>query len=160
MAGGRFVLLLLVAGHVAGTSAQVSCSEQDEDVSFTPKSRDLRLQPGCAEAEITTFPHHFYPQPKEAFGEEQPAAPGGLAPAPPLELAPLAKKFSSDFLFGGTLLALSKAPKPGSRPIAIGIALRHLALKAIIPGLNEELTDYLTNAHPRVIQLAGGVEDE
>jgi len=38
MAGVRFVLLLLVAGNFAGTSAQVGCSEQDEDVSFTPKT--------------------------------------------------------------------------------------------------------------------------
>jgi hypothetical protein len=38
MAGVRFVLLLLVAGHLAGTSAQVDCSEHDEDVSFAPKT--------------------------------------------------------------------------------------------------------------------------
>jgi hypothetical protein len=67
--------------------------------------------------------------------------------------------FLSDFLYGATLLALSTAPKPGSRPIAIGAALRRLSLKAVLPGLHEGVADYFTNAHPHVIQLAGGVED-
>ena len=54
---------------------------------------------------------------------------------------------------------LSNAPKPVLRPIAIGAALRRLYRKAIIAGFNEEVSDYFTNAHPRAIQLEGGVED-
>jgi hypothetical protein len=67
--------------------------------------------------------------------------------------------FEREFLFGGSLLALSKEPKPGSRPIAIGAAMRRLALKSVIGGLNEEASEYFINKHPRVVQLAGGVED-
>ena len=67
--------------------------------------------------------------------------------------------FEGEFLYGATLLATSKAPKPGSRPIAIGAALRRLCLKAVIPGLNDDASEYFTNAHSRVVQLAGGVED-
>ena len=69
--------------------------------------------------------------------------------------------FGPDYLYGGTLMALSKAPKPGSRPIAIGLALRRLTHRAALAntGISEDLGTYFTQEHPRVLQLAGGVPD-
>jgi hypothetical protein len=62
-------------------------------------------------------------------------------------------------LWGGTLLALSKAPKPGSRPVVIGLALRRVTLKAVMPRYRKDLEGYFLGEHPRVKQFAAGVQD-
>ncbi|KAJ1486851.1 hypothetical protein T484DRAFT_1745382 [Baffinella frigidus] len=67
--------------------------------------------------------------------------------------------FDSNILWGGTLLALSKAPKPGSRPVVIGLALRRVTLKAVMPRYRKDLEGYFLGEHPRVKQFAAGVQD-
>ena len=62
-------------------------------------------------------------------------------------------------LWGGNLIALSKAPKPGVRPILIGQAWRRLVARAVTPGLRAPCEEYFTGAHPRVFQFAAGVKD-
>ena len=64
-----------------------------------------------------------------------------------------------EILHGGTLLALSKSPKPGVRPIVIGSAIRRLTVRAALDGLTPALDAYFTKSHERVIQLAGGAPD-
>jgi hypothetical protein len=67
--------------------------------------------------------------------------------------------FESNILWGGTLLALSKAPKTGSRPVVIGLALRRVTLKAVMPRYRKDLEGYFLGEHPRVKQFAAGVQD-
>jgi len=64
-----------------------------------------------------------------------------------------------EIIHGGTLLALSKSPKPGVRPIVVGSAIRRLTVRAALDGLTPALNDYFTKSHERVIQCAGGTSD-
>ena len=60
---------------------------------------------------------------------------------------------------GGQLLALSKAPKPGSRPIAIGDCFRRVLDKALQPLSKNELTSTFENTFHNVKQFASGSKD-
>ena len=57
------------------------------------------------------------------------------------------------FLAGGRLVGLSKAPKEGVRPICIGDLFRRLVAKALIQRCGPGLHSYFQKAHPRVIQF-------
>lgn len=60
---------------------------------------------------------------------------------------------------GGKLIALSKAPKPGSRPIAIGDAFRRLLDKALQLLSKKDLAGRFEHAYPNVKQFASGSSD-
>ena len=57
---------------------------------------------------------------------------------------------------GGKLIALSKAPKPGVRPIAIGDAFRRVADKALQPFSKKDLTHFFEQKYSNVKQFASG----
>jgi hypothetical protein len=57
---------------------------------------------------------------------------------------------------GGKLIALSKAPKPGSRPITIGDAFRRITDKALHPFSRKDLTRMCENTYSNVKQFASG----
>ncbi len=64
---------------------------------------------------------------------------------------------------GGCLIALSKAPKPGVRPINIGDAFRRLDDKALQPFSKKDVAHMFkheyTNDHTNVKQFASGIKD-
>ena len=62
---------------------------------------------------------------------------------------------------GGKLFALSKAPKKGVRPIVVTDAVRALVGKTLHSDKDTQLslTDYFTNIHPRVMQMAVGLKN-
>lgn len=60
---------------------------------------------------------------------------------------------------GGRLIALSKAPKPGVRPIAIGDAFRRLLDKALQPVSKKELAQMFETTYHNVKQFASGSKD-
>lgn len=60
---------------------------------------------------------------------------------------------------GGQLLALSKAPKPGSRPIAIGDCFRRLLDKALQPVSKNDLAHMFEHTYGNVKQFASGSKD-
>lgn len=60
---------------------------------------------------------------------------------------------------GGCLIALSKAPKPGLRPINIGDAFRRLADKAVQPFSKKDLAHTFEHAYTNVKQFASGITD-
>ena len=60
---------------------------------------------------------------------------------------------------GGCLIALSKAPKPGVRPINIGDAFRRLADKALQPFSRKDLAHMFEHEYPNVKQFASGIKD-
>lgn len=60
---------------------------------------------------------------------------------------------------GGCLIALSKAPKPGVRPINIGDAFRRLADKALQPFSRKDLARMFEHTYPNVKQFASGITD-
>lgn len=55
---------------------------------------------------------------------------------------------------GGCLIALSKAPKPGVRPINVGDAFRRLSDKALQPFSKKDLAHMFEHAYPNVKQFA------
>ena len=57
---------------------------------------------------------------------------------------------------GGKLIALSKAPKPGVRPIAIGDAFRRVADKALQPFSKKALAYFFEHEYSNVKQFASG----
>lgn len=57
---------------------------------------------------------------------------------------------------GGKLIALSKAPKPGSRPIAIGDTFRRILDKALQPFSKKELAHMFEHSYSNVKQFASG----
>jgi hypothetical protein len=60
---------------------------------------------------------------------------------------------------GGLLIALSKAPKPGVRPIAIGDAFRRVIDKAMQSFSKKDLAHMFENTYPNVKQFASGSSD-
>jgi hypothetical protein len=60
---------------------------------------------------------------------------------------------------GGCLIALSKAPKPGVRPINIGDAFRRLADKALQPFSKKDLAHMFEHEYTNVKQFASGIKD-
>ena len=64
-----------------------------------------------------------------------------------------------ELLAGGRLVALSKAPKTGIRPICIGDHWRRLVAKGLHAFLGESLKKYFQEAHPRALQFGGGTEN-
>ena len=60
---------------------------------------------------------------------------------------------------GGQLLALSKAPKPGNRPITIGDAFRRLLDKALQPFSKKPLANMFEQSFNNVKQFASGSTD-
>ena len=57
------------------------------------------------------------------------------------------------FLAGGRLVGLSKAPKQGVLPICIGDLFCRLVAKALIQWCGPGFHSYFQKAHPRVIQF-------
>ena len=60
---------------------------------------------------------------------------------------------------GGALIALTKAPKPGVRPINVGDTFRRLADKAMQPFSKKDLARTFENTYPNVKQFASGSAD-
>jgi hypothetical protein len=60
---------------------------------------------------------------------------------------------------GGKLIALSKAPKPGNRPIAIGDVFRRLLDKALQPLSKKDLAYTFEHSYHNVKQFASGSSD-
>lgn len=60
---------------------------------------------------------------------------------------------------GGLLIALSKAPKPGVRPIAIGDAFRRIADKALQPFSKKDLAHMFEHEYPNAKQFSSGSAD-
>jgi hypothetical protein len=60
---------------------------------------------------------------------------------------------------GGKLIALSKEPKPGSQPIAIGDAFRRIADKALQIFSRKDLSCMFENTYANVKQFASGSSD-
>ena len=60
---------------------------------------------------------------------------------------------------GGKLLALSKAPKPGLRPIAIGDTFRRILDKALQPFSKKDLARTFENTYVNAKQFASGSKD-
>ena len=60
-----------------------------------------------------------------------------------------------DDLAGGRLVAISKFPKPGIRPICIGDTWRRLVAKGFNSRCQAAFHSYFQRAHPRALQFAG-----
>ena len=60
-----------------------------------------------------------------------------------------------DIMAGGRLVALSKRPKKGIRPICIGNAWRRLLGRGLLKEVNKTIVDFLQNSNPNVIQFIG-----
>ena len=61
-----------------------------------------------------------------------------------------------DHLAGGRLVALSKFPKPGVRPICVTDCWRRLAGRGLLQTCFSHLQQYFQGSHPRVFQFASG----
>ena len=59
-----------------------------------------------------------------------------------------------DHLAGGRLVAISKAPKPGIRPINVTDVWRRIAAKGLLTNCLPELAKYFQTQHKRVFQFA------
>ena len=64
-----------------------------------------------------------------------------------------------EHLTGGRLVALSKHPKPGIRPICISDTWRRLTAKGLIKHCYLHIQAYFQKAHPRAIQFGGNTRD-
>ena len=58
-------------------------------------------------------------------------------------------------LAGGRLVALSKAPKPGIRPICISDAWRRLTAKGLGKECYNHVQEFFQHSHPRALQFGG-----
>jgi hypothetical protein len=59
---------------------------------------------------------------------------------------------------GGRLIPLSKAPKPGARPIVIGDAFRRLIHKAMDQVTKKAMTNFFESQYSNAIQMANGTK--
>ena len=62
-----------------------------------------------------------------------------------------------EHLAGGRLIALSKYPKPGVRPICISDAIRRLLGRGLLQRARVHFTSYFQNSSPNVIQYGGSI---
>jgi len=62
-----------------------------------------------------------------------------------------------EHLAGGRLIALSKHPKPGVRPICISDAIRRLLGRGLLQRARAHFTSYFQNSSPNVIQYGGSI---
>ena len=62
-----------------------------------------------------------------------------------------------DHLAGGRLIALSKHPKPGVRPICISDALRRLVAKGLNAQCKSSFTQVFQHEHPRALQFGANL---
>ena len=76
----------------------------------------------------------------------------------PLAAGYLPERYQSH-LAGGRLTALSKAPKPGIRPVNVPDVWRRLAAKGLLTHCLPELGDFFQKEHPRVFQFATACPD-
>ena len=65
----------------------------------------------------------------------------------------------AEHLTGGRLVALSKHPKPGIRPICISDTWRRLTAKGLIKHCSRHIQAYFQEAHPTAIQFGGNTRD-
>ena len=65
-----------------------------------------------------------------------------------------------DHLAGGRLIALSKHPKPGVRPICISDAIRRLVAKGLLACSKASFTHEFQNAHPRALQFGANLQNK
>ena len=72
----------------------------------------------------------------------------------PVAMGYLPAKYK-EHLIGGRLVGLSKAPKPGVRPICVTDVWRRIAAKGLLSTCLKELKQYFQNSHPRTFQFAG-----
>jgi len=64
----------------------------------------------------------------------------------------------ADYFRGGRLIPLSKAPKPGARPICIPDATRRLVHKAQDQVSKKQLAHFFESEYPNAIQVANGTK--
>ena len=64
-----------------------------------------------------------------------------------------------DHLRGGRLLAPSKFPKPGVRPLVIGDGRRRIVAKGLLKLADLQFRNYFQEKHPRALQFAGNVRN-
>ena len=64
-----------------------------------------------------------------------------------------------EHLAGGRLIALSKYPKPGVRPICISDAIRRLLGRGLLHHARRHFTAYFQNSSPNVIQYGGSIDN-
>ena len=64
-----------------------------------------------------------------------------------------------DHLAGGRLIALSKNPKPGVRPICISDAIRRLVAKGLFACCKASFTRVFQNSHPRALQFGANLKN-
>ena len=62
-----------------------------------------------------------------------------------------------EHLAGGRLIALSKYPKPGVRPICISDAIRRILGRGLLQHARVHFTAYFQNSSPNVIQYGGSI---
>ena len=63
-----------------------------------------------------------------------------------------------DLLAGGRLVALSKFPKPGVRPICVGNAWRRLVAKGLLQMCHESIENFFQHRHVRALQFGGSTK--
>ena len=64
-----------------------------------------------------------------------------------------------DHLAGGRLIALSKHPKPGVRPICISDAIRRLVAKGLNSRCRSSFTNVFQQEHPRALQFGANLQN-
>ncbi len=64
-----------------------------------------------------------------------------------------------DHLAGGRLIALSKHPKPGVRPICINDEIRRLVAKGLFACCKASFTRVFKNSHPRALQFGANLKN-
>jgi hypothetical protein len=64
-----------------------------------------------------------------------------------------------DLLAGGRLVALSKFPKPGVRPICVGNAWRRLVAKGLLQMCHESIENCFQHRHVRALQFGGSTKN-
>ena len=72
----------------------------------------------------------------------------------PVAMGYLPSKYK-EHLIGGRLVALSKFPKPGVRPVCVTDVWRRIAAKGLLFACHKELKHFFQNCHPRTFQFAG-----
>ena len=78
--------------------------------------------------------------------------------ARPLAMGYLPSKYQAH-LAGGRLIALSRAPKPGIRPICIRDSLHRLVARGLLNQAKHHFQKFFQSSLPNVIQFGGNVKN-